>query len=163
MSKPTYDELMAGNTAVRVRDFVARVWSGKNKDGSDFVVFPENEEVVALASEVDTAAGRTSELIVNRYGRAALIYVDVTVGNEADISELHLDARVNNVWVSLTGNLLGGTLSEVGVTTYLVSPVAGEGTAQARIPRRYRIRVVSNSNDGGGRDITYSVTVVHLL
>jgi hypothetical protein len=142
------------------RYFLAMILSGTDKDGSPFGLSPENEEAVALASAIDTAGGRTSEDIINKYGHGIAVLIDVTeLNGSATLDGCVLEAKVGQGYIVLAG-VLGTPITAIGQNATWFCP--NKPNNSEGFVRTYRLRTVSTTDDEGN-DITYSVTVVHLL
>lgn len=134
------------------------------------VTAPENEEVVALASGLDSAGGRTSALLTNRHGRAMRLLIEITATEEKTITDVIVEARVGAGYVALA-TFTGLTFATVDRHMLTVIPFdvanlnewSNDGPAvRALMTRSYRIRTVSDTSDAM-HGMTYSITVVHLL
>ena len=168
----TFAERFAFGTAKLTRNLLSRLLSGTDENNNDWGLptritnpedisggggggaFPENEEIVALESATDTTGGRTSADIVNRYGRNAVLFLNLTeiVGTHASLENLFFEAKMFDDYV-----LIGAINPSVDVAgKYLY-------TAEQcpKLPRTYRIRTITQANSG--ESIAYSVNVVHLL
>jgi hypothetical protein len=124
---------------------------------------PENEEVVALASAKDTTSGRTSEVFVNKHARGLVLMVSITGHTGTGTIDSVSIFSHGSEW--LTFEDLGFTSN--GIAFLTCYPGIAEDTDTFRrksrpAPQQFTIKTLCTT-DNAGNDITYSVTVVHLL
>lgn len=138
----------------------------------DALAVPENEEVVALASGIDTANGRITDALVNKYWRGIAVYFDVTGKNGTGVFvslSLHLLDSQGAMVTSLF-SLDASGMDDVGGYAFWFYPLAPgvpvgnnwKGYAPTPVPRNYRLHVISTT-DAVGNDLTYSAKVVYML
>lgn len=133
--------------------------------------FPENEEIVALPSGKSTTAWRVSDWISNKWGKSLILLVEVSeINGTGTLNHVVLEAKVGEDFIEFLP-FLNIDLQDAGAKAILVAtpsaPPASSGEytqwVQGVMPRTYRIRGIASGVDNAGNDITYSVTVVHLL
>jgi hypothetical protein len=160
---------------------IPRLFKDLRDDASAFgevLGFPENEEIVALENEPDVTGGRTSADLVNKYGRGIFLLVKVTGANGgtddgkgglAVQCEFGIEMKVADGYAGFTYALVAIS-SESEFPRYFVfffhpeiaTSQYADGAVQTPVPRNYRVKT-SSATDDQGNDISYSVTVVHLL
>jgi hypothetical protein len=155
---------------VRLKEAGIKVRYEETAEGSGVYIassaFPENEEVVALASDDDATGGRTSSELTNRYGRALAILLSITEVTDSSFISLDVEAKVGSAWVSIGSYSLN--LTETGEHLLLLHPTIADtplgytGLVNSVLPRVYRITTTTNAN-GTSKTLSYSVTCVHLL
>jgi hypothetical protein len=132
------------------------------------VATPENAVVEALASARVTSASRTSSVLTNRHGRGLLILIDVT---EIRGTGALTGVTINSVYEGKSyaiadfdsGPLPIAAVSQIAVGIY-PGIADGDGYYKNKInPGREYAITVSATADGAGNDVTYSVSVIHLL
>ncbi len=167
MARESFESYMKLSWGSAMRYLAALLGSGKNPDDSDFSVdvnvisFPENEEVIALASGMDTEGGRTSADIVNKYGRGVAFLVDVAeVNGSGSLETIQIEAKIGDGYATVTGGVFSGPITDVGQFVFWFVP--NKSSNEAGFVRNYHIRTITTT-DAEGNDITYSITVVHLL
>lgn len=156
-----------GDEMLTANQVLTRVYDEEQKALT--VATPENVAVEALASARDTTGGRASADMVNKFGRGLAVLVNITeVRGTGVLSKVAIEAKILGSYVyifekTLDAAALGASMFAIypGSTGAASSTGYGE-VADVPMVRDYRVRT-ETLTDGAGDDVTYSVSVVHLL